>query len=65
VGPVLYVTTYEKKNGFLLIETYKKLFNPQNDGHLDQLWVAIFLFIRVSSKSAFQPILNAQDNAVG
>jgi len=49
----LFVTTYEKKNGFLLIETYKKHFNPQNDGHLDQLWVAIFLFIRVRKNYAF------------
>jgi hypothetical protein len=31
-------TTSEKKNGFLLIETFKKLFNLQNDGHLDQLY---------------------------
>jgi hypothetical protein len=29
----LYCTTYEKKNGFLLIEVFRKLFNPQNYGH--------------------------------
>jgi hypothetical protein len=27
------VTTSEKKNGFLLIATFKKLFNTQNQGH--------------------------------
>jgi hypothetical protein len=27
------VTTYEKKNGFFLIETFRKLFNPKNYGH--------------------------------
>jgi len=38
----LKVTTPEKKKGFLLIEeVFRKLFNTQNDGHLDQLWVAI------------------------
>jgi hypothetical protein len=26
-------TTSEKKNGFLLIEIYRKLFNPQINGH--------------------------------
>jgi hypothetical protein len=35
------VTTSEVKTGLLLIETFRKLFNPQNDGHLDQIWVAI------------------------
>jgi len=30
---LLYVTTSEKKNGFLLIEVFSKLFNPQNYGH--------------------------------
>jgi hypothetical protein len=28
----LNVTTYEKKNDFLLIEVFRKLFNAQNDG---------------------------------
>jgi hypothetical protein len=27
------VTTYEKKNGFLLIEVFRKLVNPKNYGH--------------------------------
>ena len=49
---ILETTTYEKKNGFLLREVFRKIFNTQNDGHLDLLWVAIFLFIRVSSKHA-------------
>ncbi len=43
VSRFLYVTTYEKKNGFLLIEVFRKLFNPQNDGHLEQFRVAIVL----------------------
>jgi hypothetical protein len=34
------VTTSEKKNGFLLIETFRKLFNAQNHGHLEQYRVA-------------------------
>jgi hypothetical protein len=39
----LKVTTPEKKKSFLLIEeVFRKLFNTQNDGHLDQLWVAIY-----------------------
>ncbi len=41
-GRFFFVTTLEKKNGFLLIETFRKLFNPQNYGHLDQLRVAIY-----------------------
>jgi hypothetical protein len=28
------ITGYEKKNGFLLNDIFRKLFNPQNDGHL-------------------------------
>ena len=31
----LNVTTYEKKTGFLLIETFEKLFNPNENGHLE------------------------------
>jgi hypothetical protein len=31
----LRITTSEKKTGFLLIETFKKLVNPQNYGHLE------------------------------
>jgi hypothetical protein len=30
----LNITTPEKKNDFLLIETFRKLFNPQNQGRL-------------------------------
>ena len=29
------ITTSERENGFLLIETFRKLFNPQNQGHLE------------------------------
>jgi hypothetical protein len=36
-----HITTCEKKNVFLLIEIFRKLFNAQNYGHLDQLHVAI------------------------
>jgi hypothetical protein len=36
------ITSSKTKTGFLLIETFRKLFNPQNDGHLDQLRVAIY-----------------------
>jgi hypothetical protein len=36
------LTTSEKKTGFLLIELFKKPFNPQNDGHLDHLQVAFY-----------------------
>jgi hypothetical protein len=28
-----FITTSEKKNGFLLIEVFSKLFNTQNYGH--------------------------------
>lgn len=43
VSSVSNSTTSEWKNGFLLIETFRKLINPQNYSHLDQLWVAIFM----------------------
>jgi len=39
---LLKVTTSKKKTGFLLIEVFSKLFNTQNDGHLDQFRVAIY-----------------------
>jgi len=45
----LYITTSEKKNGFFLIETFRKLISPQNDGHLDQLRVAIYYLSGVVS----------------
>jgi hypothetical protein len=41
----LYVTTSKKENGFLLIEVFSKLINPQNDGHLDQLRVAVYYLL--------------------
>jgi hypothetical protein len=31
------------QTGLLLIETFRKLFNPQIEGHLDHLQVAFFL----------------------
>ena len=31
-----------EENRLLLIEVFRRLINPQNDGHLDQLWVAIY-----------------------
>ena len=34
-GYVLAVTTSEKETGFLLIEVFRKLFNPQNQGRLE------------------------------
>ena len=54
---VLNVTTSEKKIGFLLIEIYRKLLNPQNDGHLDQIWVAfsyIAGFVRITRLREFE-----------
>jgi hypothetical protein len=50
-GFLFFVTCYDKKNDFLLIEVFRKLFNPQNDGHLDQLWVAFYYlsgYLRIS-----------------
>jgi hypothetical protein len=44
VAPFLLITTSEKKTGLLLIETFRKLINTQNYGHLDQLRVAIYIF---------------------
>jgi hypothetical protein len=32
---LLKVTTCERENGFFLIEVFRKLFNPQNQGHLE------------------------------
>ena len=37
IQSVSYVTTPEKKNGFLLIEVFKKLFNLQIYGHQDSI----------------------------
>jgi hypothetical protein len=39
----LFVTTFEKKNGFLLIEVFRKLINQQNYGHQGSILVGHFL----------------------
>ena len=39
--PFLFITTCETKNDLLLIAVFRKIFNPQNDVHLDLLRVAI------------------------
>ncbi len=49
-------TTCEKENGLLLTEVFKKLFNPQNDGHLDLSLGGHFLYVRVFSNFAFWSI---------
>jgi len=54
-----------KENGFLLIEEFGKLFNTKNYSHQGLILGGLLLHCRVSSKPAFQPILNAQNNAVG
>ena len=43
-GALLFVTTSETKKGVLLIETLRR----QNDGHLEQLWVSILLWVSTS-----------------
>jgi len=43
---LLNVTTCEAKTDLLLIEVFKKLINPQIEGHLDQLWVAFLVIQR-------------------
>jgi hypothetical protein len=47
----LKITTCEKKIGFLLIEIFRKFFNPQNYGYLDQHRVAIFFSVSGQQKS--------------
>ena len=42
----LQFTTYERKTGFLLIEVFRKLINPQIEGHLDHLQVAFPIYQR-------------------
>jgi hypothetical protein len=42
-----YCMTSEKEIGLFLIETFRKLFNPQNNGHLDQFRVAVFLQVKL------------------
>ncbi len=52
----LFVTTCERESCLLLIDIFRKFFNPQNCGHLDQLRVAISLFgIRVAKKPHGNP----------
>jgi hypothetical protein len=55
---LFFFTTSEKESGFLLIETFRKLFNAQNDGHLDQLRVAIYYLsgsVRMPGNSVLLP----------
>ena len=40
----LFVTTYETESGFLLIEVFRKLINPQIEGHLDHIQVAFLIY---------------------
>ena len=47
------LTTYEKKNGFLLIEVFRKRIKPQIEGHLDHLQVAIYYLSGVVRISYF------------
>ena len=49
-------TTSETETGFFLIEVFRKLFNPQNDGHQGLNLGGLLLFIRVSKNYAFWPI---------
>jgi hypothetical protein len=48
---VLNVTTYEKKNGFLLIEIFKTLFNPQNYAHQSSILGGLFYLRQLVKKS--------------
>ena len=63
--PLLFITTSKKKTGFLLIETFRKLFNPQNDGHQGLVPWWPFLYIRVSKNFAIQPISDTPINVRG
>jgi hypothetical protein len=47
------ITTSETKNGFLLIEIFRKLFNTQNDGHQGSLLGGLLFFIRSCWKPSF------------
>jgi len=40
----LFVTTSEKKTGFLLIEVFSKIFIPQNHGHQGSILGGLFYF---------------------
>jgi hypothetical protein len=64
-GAFLNVTTYKRKNGFLLIEIFRKLFNPQNYGHQGSLLGGLFLYVRGSKNFAFRPIKTLSDNVGG
>jgi hypothetical protein len=61
----LQITTSEKKNVFLLIETYRKLFNAKSYGHLGSILGGHFLFVRVRKNFVFLPISNHPGNAGG
>ena len=38
------VTTYETESSFLLIEVFRKLINPQIEGHLDHIQMAFPIY---------------------
>jgi hypothetical protein len=44
ITQILFCTTYETKTGFLLIETFEKLFNPQIESHLIIFWWPFFIY---------------------
>jgi len=60
----LYVTTSEKKNGFLLIEVYRKFFNPHNYGHQDLFLCGLFLYVRVSKNYEIGYVQSLQNNVI-
>ena len=47
-----------RKTAYLLIEVFRKLFNPQNDGHQGSILDGLFLYVRVSKDFAFRSIWN-------
>ena len=57
--------TCERGKGLLLIEVFRKLINPQIEGHLDHLQGAIFLFIRALDKRSYLLIRGTQINVEG
>jgi len=53
------------KSAFLLMAMYRKLFNPQNDGHLDQLQVAIYYLsgvVRISHFGQFHALKTMRED---
>jgi hypothetical protein len=58
-------TTYERKTGFLLIEVFSKLFNTQTMVTRIYLLVAVFLYVRVSSKHIKHATSSRQNNVRG